>query len=124
MRKFFAHGVTRHAIEADPSAKIKANSIIGPRPVNRTRIMITEQELRKMLPALPAIGPQYELMVRILLATATRIGELVYAEWEHINFQKREWTIPASNIKGRSVKVQNGEIVKDFVITLTNPLLG
>ncbi|MCP5274868.1 MAG: integrase arm-type DNA-binding domain-containing protein [Burkholderiales bacterium] len=122
VREIFAHGVARHAIENDPSANIKANSIIGPRPVNRTRIMLTEAELRCMLPALPAIGPQNELMIKILLATAVRIGELVYAEWEHVNFEKRLWTIPAANIKGRSVKAANGEAVKDFVIPLTNPV--
>lgn len=123
LREIFAHGVARHVIKSDPSTNIKANSIIGPRPVNRTRIMLTELELRTMLPTLPVIGSQNELMVKILLATATRIGELVYAEWEHIDFQKREWTIPASNIKGRSVRAENGETVKDFVIPLTHPVL-
>lgn len=123
LREIFAHGVARHVIKSDPSANIKANSIIGPRPVNRTRIMLTELELRTMLPTLPVIGSQNELMVKILLATATRIGELVYAEWKHIDSQKREWTIPASNIKGRSVRAENGETVKDFVIPLTNPVL-
>jgi len=123
LREIFAHGVARHVIESDPCLNIKANSIIGPRPVNRTRIMLTELELRTMLPTLSVIGAQNELMVKILLATATRIGELVYAEWEHVDFQKREWTIPASNIKGRSVRAENGETVKDFVIPLTNPVL-
>lgn len=85
--------------------------------------MLTELELWTMLPTLPVIGSQNELMVKILLATATRIGELVYAEWEHIDFQKREWTIPASNIKGRSVRAENGEIAKDFIIPLTHPVL-
>lgn len=124
LREIFAHGVARRVIKSDPSAHIKANSVIGPRPVNRTRIMLTEMELRSMLPALLAIGPQNELMVKILLAIATRIGELVYAEWEHVDFEKREWKIPASNIKGRSVKAANGQIVKDFVIPLTNPVAG
>jgi len=124
LREILAHGVARQVIESDPSAHIKSNSVIGPRPVNRTRIMLTEVELRNMIPALSVIGPQNELMVKILLATAVRIGELVYAEWEHIDFEKREWTVPASNIKGRSVKAANGENVKDFVIPLTDPVTG
>ena len=124
LREIFAHGVARHVIESDPSAHVKANSIIGPRPVNRTRIMLTETELRHMLPTLPAIGPQNALMIKILLVTATRISELVFARWNHIDFEKREWTIPAENIKGRSVKAANGENVKDFVIPLTAPVVG
>ena len=38
---------------------------------------------------------------------------------KHIDFEKRFWTIPAENIKGRKVKANNGEDVKDFVIPLT-----
>lgn len=124
LREILAHGVARHVIESDPSAHVKTKSVIGPQPANRTRIMLTEVELRSMLPALSAIGPQNGLMVKILLATAVRIGELVYAEWEHINFEKREWTVPASNIKGLRVKAANGENVKDFVIPLTAPVAG
>lgn len=120
LREVFAHGVARHVIEFDPSAHVKANSVIGPRPVNRTRIMLTESELRYMLPRLSVVGPQNALMVKILLATATRIGELVFAEWEHVDFENRLWTIPASNIKGRSVKAARGEDVKDFVIPMTD----
>lgn len=123
LREIFAHGVARHVIESDPCAHVKANSVIGPRPVNRTRIMLTEMELRNMLPALPSIGQQNALMVKILLATATRIGELVKAEWKDIDFEKRIWTIPAINIKGRSVKAANGEKVKDFLIPLTQPVI-
>ncbi|HUW37137.1 MAG TPA: integrase arm-type DNA-binding domain-containing protein [Rhodocyclaceae bacterium] len=120
LREVFAHGVARHVVEFDPSAHVKANSVIGPRPVNRTRIMLTEGELRYMLPRLPVIGPQNTLMVKILLATATRIGELVFAEWKDVDFEKRLWTIPAANIKGRSVKVARGEDTKDFVIPMTD----
>lgn len=124
LREVLAHGVARHVIESDPSAHVKANSVIGPRPINRTRIMLNEAELRNMLPALSEIGPQNSLMVKILLATGTRIGELVFAEWGHIDFENREWTVPAENIKGRSVRAANGENVKNFVIPLTDPVAG
>jgi len=114
LREVFAHGIARHVIESNPCAHVKAKSVIGPRPVNRTRIMLTEAELRAMLPVLPTIGHANELMVKILLATATRIGELVNARWEDIDFNRREWTIPPEHSK-------NG---KRFVIPLTNQVLG
>ncbi len=120
VREVCAHGVARHVIEFDPSAHVKANSVIGPRPVSRTRIMLSEDELRFIFPNLPAIGPQNALMVKILLATATRIGELVFSEWKDVDFEKRLWRIPAENIKGRSVKALRGDDVKDFVIPMTD----
>jgi hypothetical protein len=62
LRETLAHGVARHVIESDPTAHVKANSIIGPRPVNRSRIMLNEAELKAMLQALPTIGTQNALM--------------------------------------------------------------
>jgi integrase len=114
LREVFAHGIAKHVIESNPCAHIRAKSVIGPRPINRTRIMLTEAELRAMLPALPTIGRQNELMVKVLLAAATRIGELVNARWEHIDFNRREWIIPPEHSK-------NG---KEFVVPLTDQVLG
>lgn len=119
LRAVFGHGIARHVVVSDPSVHIKSNSVIGPRPTSRSRIMLSDVELRALLPALPAMGVQNALMVKILLSTATRIGELVNAKWVDIDFEKRLWTIPAENIKGRKVKANNGEDVKDYVIPLT-----
>ncbi|MCL4724912.1 MAG: tyrosine-type recombinase/integrase, partial [Rhodocyclaceae bacterium] len=124
VREVFAHAVARHVVAANPCAHVKAKAVIGPRPVNRTRIKLTEPELRAMLPVLHTIGRQNELAIKVLLATATRIGELTRAEWGHIDFENRLWTIPAANIKGRSVKAARGEDVKDFVIPMADAVVG
>lgn len=124
LREVFAHGLARHVIEHNPCTQIKSSSIIRSRPNNRSRIMLSEQELRRILPKLSAMGPQNSLMVKILLCTATRISELVFAQWEHIDFENRLWTIPAENIKGRRMKAENGENVKGFVIPLTDQVAG
>lgn len=114
IREVFSHGVARHVVEANPCAHIKAKAIIGGRPDQRARVMLTDAELAAMLPALDSIGRQNALMVRILLATATRIGELVRAEWQHVDFDKAEWTIPPEHAK-------NG---KQFIIPLATLVAG
>lgn len=124
LREIFGHGIARHVIASDPSAHIKSNSVIGPRPTSRSRIMLSEQELSALLPALPKMGVQNALMVKILLSTATRIGELVNAKWADIDFKNRLWRIPAGNIKGRKVRANNGEDVKDFVIPMTPQVIS
>jgi integrase len=110
IREIYAHGVARHVVEANPCAHIQAKAIIGAPPSRRARIMLSDDELGAMLPALPGIGRSNELAVKVLLATCTRIGELTRAEWSHIDFERKEWTIPAEHAK-------NG---KRFVIPLTN----
>lgn len=110
IREIYAHGVARHVVEGNPCAHIQAKAIIGAPPSRRARIMLSDDELGAMLPALPGIGRSNELSVKVLLATCTRIGELTRAEWSHVDFERKEWTIPAEHAK-------NG---KQFVIPLTN----
>lgn len=114
IREVFSHGVARHVVTANPCAHITAKAIIGGRPDQRDRVMLTDAEIGAMLPALDGIGKQNALMVRILLATAARIGELVQAEWEHIDFDKAEWTIPPEHAKNR----------KQFIIPLPPMVAG
>ena len=114
LRGVFAHGVARHVVKSNPCIDVKAKAVIGPRPVRRTRLMLTEPELRAMLPALPDQGRQNELALKILLATCTRIGELTRAEWSHIDFERREWAIPAEHAKNK----------KRFVIPLPDVAVG
>jgi len=108
IREVFAHGVARHVVTGNPCAHIQARAIIGGARNQRERVMLNDAELAAMLAALPAIGRQNELMVRILLATATRIGELVRAEWKHVDFERSTWTIPPENSKTK----------REFVIPL------
>lgn len=110
IREIYAHGVARHVVEANPCAHIQAKAIIGAPSSRRARIMLSDDELRAMLPALPGIGRSNELTVKVLLATCTRIGELTRAEWSHVDFEQKEWTIPPEHAK-------NG---KRFIIPLTN----
>jgi len=114
LRELFSHAVARHVLDSNPCAHVKGKSVIGPRPVNRTRIMLNDSELRAMLPALPSIGRSNELAIKLLLATCTRISELTLAEWSEIDFEQREWTIPPERAKNR----------KRFVIPLTDAALG
>jgi len=110
LREVFSHGVARNVVKENPCFQVKAKAIIGAPPTRRARIMLTDDELGAILPALPMIGHSNELAVKILLATCTRIGELTRAEWSHVDFEQKEWTIPPEHAK-------NG---KQFVIPLTN----
>jgi len=119
-KAIFAHGLGRHVIDSDPASQIKTSALLGPRPTARTRVMLSEEELKIILPQLPKMGVQNALMAKILLATAVRLGELVGAKWENVDFDKRTWFIPPGDIKGKKVKARNGEDVRGFVIPLTD----
>jgi len=48
--------------------------------------------------------PMSKLALKFLLTTGQRRSEVVKAEWEEIDLQKREWTIPVERIKSRKRK--------------------
>lgn len=114
IREVFAHGVARHVVTANPCAHIKARAIIGGTKTQRERVMLTDGEIGEVFKALPVLSRPNALMVRILLATGTRIGELVQAEWASVDFERAEWTIPAEHSKTK----------KAFVIPLAPLVAG
>ena len=99
LRQVFAHGIARQAVTENPCAHLKNESIIGTRPEQRARVMLTDAEIGEVFKALPTMSRPNALMVRILLATGARIGELVQAEWVHLDFERAEWAIPPEHSK-------------------------
>jgi len=122
-KAIFAHGLGRHIVESDPASQIKTSALLGPRPVARTRVMLSEDELKITLPLLPKMGVQNALMAKILLGTAVRLGELVGAKWENVDFENKTWFIPPTDIKGKKGKARNGEDVRGFIVPLTDSVL-
>lgn len=60
------------------------------------------------------VNKRVQCAVWICLSTICRIGELLMAKWEHIDFDKNTWFIPADNTKGIKGKRQ------DHLIALSN----
>lgn len=99
LRQMFGFALDRDLVEADPTARIK-KAKIGP-DGERDRVL-SEPELIAFFKKLPASGlvetSQRALLLQ--LATITRIGEVLGARWEHVDFERRLWTLP---------KTKNGE---------------
>lgn len=106
LSEIFKHGLARHAVIVNPCAGVSVAAICGKTEPRRQRLKLTEAELRAVLPALPSIGTDNAMAVKLLLLTCTRIGELAKAEWEHVNFERAEWFVPDANSKtGRGFTV-------------------
>lgn len=112
--EIFKHGIARHVVTSNPCAGITVSAICGKPEPTRQRLKLTEEELRVILPALPAIGKENALAVKIQLATCVRLGELAIAEWSHVDLDRAEWFIPDANNKSR----------KAFVIPLSPAVVG
>ena len=97
----FAHGMAKHLVPMNPCTSLKVSPIIGSRVKRRQRIKLSIDELRAMLAALPGLGVENTLAVKILLATCVRKSELIHSRWEHLDLEQGLWTIPDENSKSR-----------------------
>jgi integrase len=99
IRQMFKWALYRDWIEIDPTSGIR-KADIGGKDTERERVL-SEDEITILAEKMPDanLQPSTEAAVWIALATCCRIGELLKARWEHINYDKREWYIPAENAK-------------------------
>jgi len=130
LSEIFKHGIARHVVKANPCGGISVSAICGRPEVKRQRMKLTEAELRAILPALPSIGAENALTVKILLATCVRIGELARAEWAHIDFDgTARWVdgkgdpIEAEGPKWR-IPDANSKTGKGFIVPLSPAVAG
>jgi integrase len=104
--EIFKHGIARHVVTSNPCATVSLSAICGKSDPKRTRLMLTEAELRIILSALPAMGSDNTLAVKVLLATCVRIGELVRAKWEDVDLERAEWRVTDANSKtGKGITI-------------------
>lgn len=108
----------RVLIEGDPAKRIKVETIVDPDydlDNERDRIL-SPDELRELqaifrqmdtgYQAAPdkrsaprPVQPETRIALWIALATMCRIGEILMAEWQHVDLKSGQWIIPKSNYK-------------------------
>ncbi len=115
-RLIFKHGLAKHIIAGDPCGGISVAAIAGQGAKGvKGRVMLSDAELRALLPVLSQVGRLNELAVRILLATGLRVQALMLAEWSHVDFVKKTLLIPPGD--GR-------KSTRPFVVPLPDVVLG
>ena len=97
----FDHAIGRSIIAANPCTGVKLHAIKGPQPPVRQRLMLTEDELRRLLPEIELIGSENAYAFLILMATCVRGIELARARKEHIDLERGTWWVPDEATKTR-----------------------
>jgi integrase len=115
LRQLFGFAMDRDHIETDPTARIKKYKIGG--SVERDRVL-TEAELIEFFKRLPMSGlvESSQCALTIQLATITRIGEVLGARWEHVDFERRIWSIPDTKNGKRHTVHLNDMALRQFEI--------
>lgn len=94
VRKLFNWCVERGIIEISPINGLKAPT----KEVSRDRIL-TDNEIKAVLSCSRNDVYPFRQFVPLLLATAQRRGELASIRWIDVDFEAKEWVIPAERSK-------------------------
>jgi len=96
----FTYALVTQRVERNPAADLRG----ALRPVKKKHLAyLKAAELPDFLKKLDVYDGalQTKLAMKFLLLTFVRTGELRGAEWPEINFEKKEWRIPAERMKMR-----------------------
>lgn len=88
-----------------------------PRPKfdNRRERFLTAEEAGRLLAAAErSPNPQLKVIVHLLLLTGARVSELLHAEWDHFDMERRLWLIPMSKT-GKSRYVPLAQTAIDVI---------
>ena len=115
-------------VEGNPADLIEINKILPPDFTKIRERVLTAEEIKKLKAAFDDITRNYfsadnkyaverplkrevQHAMWLCLSTLCRIGELLMSKWEHIDFKKCTWFIPAANTKKVGTRKQTDHLV-------------
>lgn len=106
LSRVFSHAIQMGIAEHNPPAEIVTRDVLKPYKVEHHKT-IELGELPGLMRALEADAGamQVKSAVYLMIMLFMRKGELIKAEWSHIDLKSRLWTVPADNTKKRREQV-------------------
>jgi integrase len=100
IRRIFNWAIARpsYKLERSPADRMKPGELIGRK--TRRRRVLTNDELRAAWHASKRAGYPFGQMIRLLMLTALRRGEVADAGRSEFDLERKLWTIPAERMKG------------------------
>lgn len=98
LKRVFDHGLGRRVIDSNPVTLIKPTDVAPAHPRSR---VLTPEEIPQWIHSIEtsSIGRPLKLALHLLLLVPVRKGELLAAQWKHVNLDARTWDIPKENSK-------------------------
>ena len=100
IRKFFNWCIERGIVDDNPCARISR-----PAPETARERTLTGDELAAVWRAADTAGQPFNFIVKLLMLTAQRRGEVAGMRWKEIDFAVETWTIPAERNKSNRTLV-------------------
>ena len=117
IKSILDYGVDRELLEYSVASSIKPSKEIGKKVEKHYPIITDPKALKILLLALDDYSGDYatKQALRIMPHVALRAGNIRYAEWDEIDFEKRLWRIPSEKMK---MKVEHIVPLTDTVLEI------
>jgi len=98
MKRLFAYGIAREKMTFNPAAAIDARFIAQAKSRD---VALTPEEVGRLLRAFytSSMRRSHKLALHLLILCMVRKSELIEAQWDEINFDTAEWSIPGERMK-------------------------
>lgn len=98
LKRLFDYAIVCGLVSANPTLAIPRKLIATPH--SRARFL-SRSEIGQFICSIEGahLKPRIHAALQLLLLTLVRKSELMLARWKHINFNEREWIIPADHSK-------------------------
>jgi integrase len=98
LRRMFAYAIAETPLTTNPAAALEARYIATAKSRD---VALEPEEIGTLLRAIYASSMRRanKLALHLLVICMVRKSELIEARWAEIDFEKKEWTIPASRMK-------------------------
>ena len=112
----FSKAIENELIDATPCIKIKS---IMAKEHHRERIL-SDSEIKALWPAFDILRPNMRDILKLILLTAQRPGEIMAMSTDELDLSMQTWTIPGSKTKNKQLHVvplspQVIEVIKDRI---------
>ena len=90
----------RGAIDVDPTATLP-----GAQPSAERDRVLSDREVRAVWTACDSVNPMFAAVIRTMILTGQRRGEVEGMRWDELSDDHRTWTIPGSRTKNKLTHV-------------------
>jgi integrase len=97
VRKLFNWCLARDVISASPCTFVKP-----PAPERSRERILTDGEIRRLWKATDSEGWPFGPLVKMLLLTGQRLGEVGGMRWEELDLDAKMWTLPGERVKNNN----------------------
>ena len=115
INKTFKWAVANAKAKRNPASDIDANEIIGKPQEKHYPTLTDDNEIKNLLISIKEYGGEFTTKQALLMMAYTfvRTINIRYALWDEIDFENKQWIIPANKMKTK----------KEFIVPLTDTVI-